>query len=749
MIAEASKTRRLELILRQIESLPTLPIIATRLLSLTTSDQSHAREVVQLVGSDQALTAKVLAMCRHADLGVRDDIMTIERAVVLLGFNAIRNAVLSIKVFETFSGTRQSKGGEEYTEGTPFDRPAFWRHSLSVAILCENIAKHAGRKELLPAEAFVCGLLHDLGKLALDHLLPRSFARVIELTDLNRGNIADIERRIIGIDHHTAGKRLAEQWQLPHRLADCIWLHGSPMATLPKVEHRAMIGLVTLADTLARQHHLGYSGNYLFNVQASELAASLHIKPEVITEACKNLHEELGLKSGALGLDTKPSNELYLESIQQANVELGRLNGAMERRSRVTQRQSQMLEAISSFHGTATPGRSVDDVLLAVASSAASVFGEGFYTTLYPSNNRTSGEVPSWLISQYDGQGMLIRTQLIDQPPGVPDILRIDPREPMSMNLAGVVPWISDYLLEAPDLRRVKMLPLGCAWGTAALLLHDHQTLPPWQEISALVATWGAAIAAAAQHEGAKRLGEDLAESNRALAQAQEQITRNESMARLGEMAAGAAHEMNNPLAVIAGRSQLLSMTLASGSKESKAAKTICDQAHRLSDLISSLRMFADPPKATRVPTDVSQMLQEVVRTIRLDYREMPAGCEIYLQMKKEIPIVNLDPAQISQAVNELMGNAIQSCPRTLVQLTAATTPDNELMIQISDDGVGMDEHTLAHAMDPFFSAKPAGRRAGMGLPRAQQLAAAHGGRIELRSSHPRGSVVTLFIPMT
>ena len=140
MIAEASKNRRLELILRQIESLPTLPIIATRLLSLTTSDESHAREVVELVSSDQALTAKVLAMCRHADLGVRDDVMTIERAVVLLGFNAIRNAVLSIKVFETFEGTRQSKGGEEYTEGTPFDRPAFWRHSLSVAILSENIA---------------------------------------------------------------------------------------------------------------------------------------------------------------------------------------------------------------------------------------------------------------------------------------------------------------------------------------------------------------------------------------------------------------------------------------------------------------------------------------------------------------------------------------------------------------------------------------------------------------------------------
>lgn len=745
--ADATRTRRLELILRQIDSLPTLPVVAAKLLALTTSEHSHAREVIELISCDQALTARILAMCRHADLGVRDEVITIDRAVVLLGFTAIRNAVLSIKVFEAFG---RSEEVVEQPDGddvpSAFDRAAFWRHSLSVAIIAERIARLSKRKDLNPAEAFVCGLLHDIGKLALDHILPRSFARVVELANLNQGNIAEIERRIIGLDHHTAGKRLAEQWQLPHRLADCIWLHGSLYETLPRLEHRAMIGLITLADTLARQHHLGYSGNHQIKQQPVELATALNISHDILTDACRSIHEELERRSQSMGLGATMSRDLFMESIQQANTELGRLNSALQRRSRVNAQQSKVLDAIYNFHVAAVPGRTAQDVLGAVVESCSATFGSGFYATLYP-QAASAGDGPSWLICQYDGSGMLIRSQLIEQPPGAPDLSRLDPREPLSMNLASVVPWIADYLLDAPDLRQIQLLPLGCGWGTAALLLHDR-AMPPYQFIAPLVMTWGSAVAAAGQHEGERRLGEDLAEANRALAEAQERISRQESMARLGEMAAGAAHEMNNPLAVISGRSQLLAMTLPPSSKEAKAAQTIYEQAHRLSDLITSLRMFADPPRAERKPTDVCKLLQEVVRRLRHESKDVPPGCQVYMQLKNNIPLVMLDEQQITQAVMELLTNATQATPRHMVQLSAMITPEQALLIQVSDDGVGMDAHVLAHAMDPFFSAKPAGRRVGMGLPRAQQWAQAHDGRIELRSQPSAGTVASLLIPL-
>ena len=86
------------------------------------------------------------------------------------------------------------------------------------------------------------------------------------------------------------------------------------------------------------------------------------------------------------------------------------------------------------------------------------------------------------------------------------------------------------------------------------MLLHDRESLPPAGELTALTRTWGAAVAGAAQQESTQRLGEELAEANRQLAAMQERLVRTETMARLGELAAGAAHEMNNPLAIICGR---------------------------------------------------------------------------------------------------------------------------------------------------------------------------------------------------
>lgn len=755
MPTDTSKTRRLELILRQIDSLPTLPVIATRLLSLTASDDSNARQVTELISADQTLTAKILALCRQADRGVRGEVMTVDKAVVLLGFNAVRNAVLSIKVFETFEPAgRASPGGADDAPDADadaaerFDRVNFWRHSLAVGIAAEAIAAaHAsGSLEVSPAEAFVAGLLHDIGKLALDYVLPKSFARVVELTDLNQGNIAEFERRIIGLDHHTAGKRLAEQWQLPHRLQDCLWLHGSAYESLPKLEHRRLIGLVSLADLIVRRHHLGYSGNFTFKQSAEDLAAKLGLDFHRIEPVAQSLHEELQRRARGLGLEDRPSRELFLQSIQQANQVLGRLNGALERRSRNLTRQGQILDAITAFHAAAVPGRSVPDVMNLVAANAAVVLGQGFYALLHQPQSGEGGQ--PWLICQYSPDGRLVRSQYIEPPPQAPSLASLDAGQPVSVNQLGILPWISDYLLEAPDLREVRLLPLTCGWGTAAVLLHNQPQLPPWQQMGALSSTWGAAIAAAGQHDGARRLGEELADANRALAEAHDRLLQSESMARLGEMAAGAAHEMNNPLAVISGRSQLLAMTLPGGSKEQKAAQTIYEQAHRLSDLITSLRLFAEPPKVEARPTDMNQLLDETVKRARAEHKgEQPAPVD--LQIKSKLPLLSVDAQQISQALLELISNALQAAPKLGVHVAARIEPiERHLIIQVTDDGVGMDAHTLAHAMDPFFSAKPAGRRVGMGLPRARQLAAAHGGWIELRSTLGEGTLAALVLPL-
>src|SRR4051795_7626714 len=300
------REKRVELILQQLEELPTLPAVALRVLQVTGDDSSSAKQVVQLISSDPALTARILQLIRRADAGIRGDVTSVDRAVILLGFDAVRAAVLAVSVFQTF-GSRQ----EDDPAKSRFSREEFWKHCLAVACCAELLAegiehaegRHTGRTGINPCDAFICGLLHDLGKVALDAVLPKSFSRVVEAAELLRGNIADVERTVIGLDHMVVGKRLAERWQLPVVIRDCAWLHGQPPQALPaNVRQPRMVNLITLADVLVREQHLGYSGNYTFTVSRSALMEAVGVTPDQVADAMARLVQEIEPRAKALGL---------------------------------------------------------------------------------------------------------------------------------------------------------------------------------------------------------------------------------------------------------------------------------------------------------------------------------------------------------------------------------------------------------------------------------------------------------------
>ena len=106
------KTRKVELVLQQLDALPTLPAVVVRLLALTHSGESRISEVVQLLSADPSLTGKLLSLAGSASAGVRMPVTSVQQAVVLLGFETVRNLALSVRVFEAFQPSRQESGGE-------------------------------------------------------------------------------------------------------------------------------------------------------------------------------------------------------------------------------------------------------------------------------------------------------------------------------------------------------------------------------------------------------------------------------------------------------------------------------------------------------------------------------------------------------------------------------------------------------------------------------------------------------------
>jgi signal transduction histidine kinase/HD-like signal output (HDOD) protein len=795
-----SPASQIETILREVESLPTLSPVATRLLQIAGVEDADLDALVEIIESDPALSARLLGLCRRADKGLGDRITTVRRAVVMLGLEAVQAAALSVSVYDvmaTFGSDAETQKRSDAEDraltaslrpsvpaSVPFDRPGFWRFSIAVATASELIAESHSDLGIAPAEAFVAGLLHGLGKLVLDLLLPRTYSRILGLAERRQSPAAVAESELLGLDHHTAGKRLGEHWRLPQPLRDVMWLYAQPADALPDLPCRNLVGIVAVARTLCRHLHLGWSGDFHHPEPLAGhrgICRPLGLRADLVEAGVARLHEGVLYRSRVLGLGEQSAPELLMQSIAGANQRLGRMASMLEQRARGAQKQTRVLSAIRDFHaslGAIRPSPGLSESIAQVAQSASGILGPGFYAAVVQTRD---GE--PWRLELFDEFGQPTRSHTIDTPGPrgrSTSLASLAGQSAMSIGGLSGLPWLTDDLVDAPDIRKIQMLPLttGAESGEpaypAAVLLHDRD-LAPWSDktlLAVLTSTWGTAIAAASHHEGARVLGEKLAAQSRALAETQHKLAETESMARLGEMASGAAHEMNNPLTVISGRAQMLAGRLKQANDKT-AADAIVDASRHLTDLITSLRLVADPPALKLSDTPIDRIIADalaaavarasspclpVARPSRPCSDPAPhanTGQEHTgkmpvprLELPTPAPILRGDRELLSAALAEVIANALQASNGAPITIRAHTEPpDSRLLISIEDTGAGMSAKALQHAFDPFFSELPAGRRTGLGLTRARRLLELHGGDITLQSQPGRGTTATITVP--
>jgi signal transduction histidine kinase/HD-like signal output (HDOD) protein len=758
-----NQQKRVELILQQLEELPTLPAVAARLLRVTGEDDSSVREVVELLSADPSLTARILRMVHRADLGTSKEINSVERAVVMLGFEAVRHAVLAVSVFQCFAhdGKRDEKGGQ----GGHFDREAFWKHSIAVGAAAESLAraatKNGGRQPLDAGEAFVCGLLHDLGKVALDTALPKSFDRVAEAAELLRGDIADIERQVIGLDHMVAGKRLAERWGLSVVVREAIWLHGQRPAALPvTVASPRMINLITLADMVARRQHLGFSGNYTFAIAAEELSEAVGISRQQVEEAASQLVANVERHSQSLGLGDANADRLYQEALASANRQLGRVSMQLAEKNRRLSVRAKFFDALAGFQEELRPDASAQHVMAAIGQTAIGAIQTGSCCvfSMMPGRNwaeailvNEAGTVFDTTLMDCPAEGAAggtLTSAASGQGESRPRLHSADgPVLPAGKELE----WILEAISPRLEHERRYWIALRCEgeciggvlWGAPGG--ESDRLGAQVRELSALASGWSLALRTAQVREESRQLAEQLAEANRRLHGAQSELTRGRAMVGIGEMAAGAAHEMNNPLAIISGRSQLLASQLEDP-KLKHAASQIHEQSHRLSQIITELMDFARPQAPQIRAVDPAELIERALHDVKLESDWTERAIELTLG---ELPMVNVDPHQVMAALREILHNALHATSSDgRIAIHAAHDPTGgRVVIHVSDNGPGMDEATARHAFDPFYSHRPAGRRRGMGLAKALRWVEASGGTIRLETHLGQGTRMLLLLP--
>ena len=202
--------------LDRIKEIPTLPVIVFELNKYLQDPNTSIKTVCETIEKDQSITLKILKLVNSAFYGFQSKISDLRNAVVLLGYNAVRNAIVSLSVIGSFSA--------KHVALINFDITQFWKHALAVAVTSKNIAQ-LSRKES-PDNCFVGGLLHDIGKVILAQYFEDLFEQVWATLQDEQVSFYEAEKRKLPVDHAIIGAHLASKWQLPEGLVEAIrWHH--------------------------------------------------------------------------------------------------------------------------------------------------------------------------------------------------------------------------------------------------------------------------------------------------------------------------------------------------------------------------------------------------------------------------------------------------------------------------------------------------------------------------------------------
>ena len=698
-------------------------------------------DLSSLVALDPAMTAGVLSLA-NCDGG--RGAATVDGAVEKLGFEAVRAALLAGQGFVVPAYDRGRDAG--------FDNEAFCRHCLAVAIAAGKLADF-GAVPLDPVNAFVCGLLHDVGKLVLARVAPKSYRRALDAAARRQGNISEFERDIIGVDHSVAGLHLARQWRLGTAIQAVTWLSHQPGEAIPgSIADRTMVEIVSLADTIARESNVGLSGNFKFVRNSGQLAVQMGLAGDIPARIAEHLADEVQEHLAGLGMGSESpaqSAAAYQRAVSRANTELGKLNGQLRLGKAQLQADAEALGRLRRFASSISPDALLPETLDALAGAVADVI------CIEPS---AAEPIIAYCRGQ-DADGVTLVVVDGSDPPALLTA-RANPEFDATSNIPGdnsAAAAMAAVLGDAGVLRQWidpgiyahHRLACRARWIGGVLSPADAPGRERMDEsLKTLGEVLSLTLAMARGQSRAMRLSEQLAGTGEVLAATQEALAEARMLAAMGEMAAGAGHELNNPLAVISGRAQLM-REKASNPEERKTWTQIADQAQRISDIITDLMDFASPRRAEPDVVDVGDLLQEVAKAFVASEDSAIRACEIIVEPPTEPLKIIADIAQIRATLREVVTNAAIAGKGGLqVRVSAEAGESNDrVLIAIGDNGPGMDAQTLSSVFTPFFSAQEAGRRVGLGLPRARRYVINNGGRMWIETRLGEGTRVFIELP--
>ena len=241
---------RLQVIRDYIDRMPSLSTTVTKVLEVCNKPNTAPNDLNKVISLDPVLTGNVLKLINSAYYSLPNQITSLARAIIMLGINTVKNLALSTAILGTLKSSGEMKS-------MPMD--TFWTHCLGVGVTAKAIAAKKKIPTTLQEEYFVAGLLHDLGKVAMNNCFGDEYGQSLALAELEQGPLYRSEETMLTLSHAMAGRKIAEKWQFSENIKQAIAFHHRPVEA--DEEQRSMVAIIALANIFANIYGYGSAGD--------------------------------------------------------------------------------------------------------------------------------------------------------------------------------------------------------------------------------------------------------------------------------------------------------------------------------------------------------------------------------------------------------------------------------------------------------------------------------------------------------
>ncbi len=701
--------------------LPTLPHVLLKLIEACNRHPSTTREIFQIISSDPSLSAGLMKLVNSVYNGPPTRITSIEQAILVVGKNSVKNLAISASVHQVFNHLEDTSVVSHLRQ--------FWWHSLTCATLSKLIAEKVAYSS--PHEAYLSGLLHDIGKLTLGvHFERNEHAEKQPPYAGNPDWLGRCEKQM-GATHAQVGAWMVQQWKLQSFMADAVLYHHEPVHRI--VDALPLVKIVFVANALCpkggkesdvkfktAEEVFGFTWGDVEQLMLSaeekvkRVATSLDIGPELPGASHERLSEG----------DAKKQSEL-LRAVREISLLQGTIQNAMEARG-----EASMLKVVTQGLQILFDVRCF--LFFPYDREKDALVGKG---GLDPDQDVLIQE----LVIPVMRQKSLLAKSLSRGTP-LDSFGRLAQVEPSIVDQQIIRLLGTDGILCLPMVARrefVGVIVLGVDGAQCANLLKEANLLNMFVNQAAL----------AVDADSLRRREAKSIES--------EGVTASSAVARK------VAHEVSNPLGIIKNYLRILGHKLSEDNPAQEDIRIINEEIDRVASIIRKLYNFSEPDIRQNEPVDINALISDLVK-ITHESLLQEYGIRAHLGLEPSLPPVMTDKNGLKQVLINLIKNAVEAMPNGgNLYVTTRSDSDNigktlgkdaqanqqYVETTIRDDGPGIPEVIKARLFEPFITSKGKGH-AGLGLSIAHSIVRELNGTIICESDETLGTTFRIVLPV-